>query len=121
MRPVVASGLLAGERRNREGNLLEIIERVADWHPDFSLDVDGRVPRGDRTRIQGLWEDQDGLLWVLGREVKGGPVIGSNLEDLTSVIEVIDPKGGTLVASDRTFPACKRFPTTRARRVSESR
>jgi hypothetical protein len=98
------------ERWDREGNLLEIIERVADWHPDYSLDENGRLPRGDRTRIQGLWEDQDGLLWVLGREVKGGPVIGSNLEDLTSVIEVIDPKGGTLVASYRV-EGVMAFPT----------
>jgi hypothetical protein len=90
------------ERWNREGNLLEVYEREADWHPHYPLDEEGRLPSGMRSTIRGLWEDEDGLLWVHGLHMKDGqPVISPPPDIMASVVEVIDPVAGTLVASSR--------------------
>ena len=91
------------ERWDREGNLLAVFEREADWFPAYTLNETGRPSTGgSRSMIRGLWEDEDGLLWVHGRQVKSREPVRRPAPDLlATVIEVIDPTTGTLVASHR--------------------
>ena len=92
------------ERWDREGNLLAVIQPEADWFTN-EPDREKQQAGARQSRVQGLFEDEDGLLWVhiIGRQV--GEKVGGQLEPdpstSASIIEVIDPVVGTLVASSR--------------------
>jgi hypothetical protein len=95
------------ERWDREGNLLEVFLREANW---FSYDPDNDERRATvpQARLTGLFEDEDGLLWVhvtsrrfIPREQGTGLRSDPDPATRGSIIEVLDPKAGTLVASSR--------------------
>ena len=107
------------ERWDREGNLLGVIQRDTDWFT-FEPDPEKRTASVPQYRVNGLFEDEGGLLWVhvTGYRSEGGR-LDPNPGTRTSIIEVIDPVAGTLVASSRLdgvtrFPAMGGFYQTQA-------
>lgn len=88
-------------RWDREGNLLEVIRRESAWFA-FEADREKRRAAVPQYRVDGLFEDEGGLLWV---HVRGYRSEGGRLDPdpatRTSIIEVIDPVAGTLVAASR--------------------
>ena len=97
------------ERWDREGNLLEVYLREADWFSDDPED-DRRRATLPQTRLSGLFEDEEGLLWVhvtsrrfIPRE--GGTALRIDPSPATngSIIEVLNPTAGTLVASSHLY------------------
>ena len=103
------------ERWDREGNLLTIFQRETEWCPPEPIDSEGRPVGRYQSCVTQMWEDDDGFLWVLGFTVKGkfealNPLPGT----VASIIEVLDPSTGTLVAASHidgrlTIPAMGGF------------
>lgn len=91
------------ERWSKEGELLQVLERAPEW---WVANSDELVP-GDQYNFVGqIHEDEAGLLWVhIHIHTKPGEAGGffQQTEGKASVIEVIDPRRGEVLASTR-FP-----------------
>lgn len=89
------------ERWDREGNLLGVMQRETDWFT-FEPDRERQTASVPQYRVNGLFEDEGGLLWVhIWRYRSQGGRLDPDPATRTSIIEVIDPAAGTLVASSR--------------------
>jgi len=93
------------------------IERVADWFRPYETYWLPSPTTPPATRIMGLWEDDAGLLWVIGhvagRDWSKGLAPGRLLEGQMSYpvvndqivydgfLDVIDPRAGSVVATKR--------------------
>ena len=105
------------ERWDNEGTKIHEITREPDWFPPYDSLWNPTPGVPPMPKVTGIWEDENGLLWVLGRAADpewrnalGSPRRAEGrwvypIEDYPGaydgVIEVIDPEDGTLVASRR--------------------
>ncbi len=105
------------EKWNLDGKLLlTIVNPRSPWLPSSlsdNLRVGKRDPDGRTARIYTIWEDDDGLVWVLGSTGKAAPVDPNRrgiglvperpLEEVNAtsrqVLDVIDPVRKSVVAS----------------------
>jgi hypothetical protein len=106
----------------------ELVRRAAWFQPDAGLlkGSRGAYPRPPSPHIQSMWQDANGLLWVLSlladkdwkaglREVRhenggSGYELANAERHFDSILEVIDPRTGRLVSS-RRFDAMLSFLT----------
>jgi hypothetical protein len=100
------------EKWDLDGNLLSVCRRTPGWY-SYQPDPEKLEPGMWQYRINQLFEDEEGLLWV---HISGYPLVedGGRIRSdpdpgtWTSIIEVLDPTAGTLVASSR-LGGVKRF------------
>jgi len=89
------------EKWSREGELLKVLERVPDWWVANSHELEV----GDQYTFVGqIHEDEAGLLWVHIHVLTKTEERSGFFEDAAtkaSIIEVLDPSGGKVVASTR--------------------
>ena len=96
-----------------EGSLRLSLRREADWFPPIQFEDEVESPK-PITTIQSVREDNSGLLWVLSAVADedwesyletgadGFPrLVGSNAQLFDTVVEVIDPDEGQLIARRR--------------------
>jgi hypothetical protein len=97
----------------------ELVRRAAWFHPDAGLlkGSRGAGPRPPSPLIQSIWQDANGLLWVLvlladrnwrdglryetNEDGGGGYAIANAERYYDSILDVIDPRTGRLVTSRR--------------------
>ena len=86
---------------SREGRLLGLYDRPAPWFRSRD-EIPDRA--GERyTQIVGLYEDEEGYLWVHSTERTraGSSRIQSDPEAFASIIEVLEPTDARVVATSR--------------------
>lgn len=89
------------ERWSKEGQLLQVLKRAPEW---WVANSDELEPGDQYTFVGQIHEDEAGLLWVhvhvlTKTEERSG--LFENPATKASIIEVIDPRRGEVVASSR--------------------
>jgi hypothetical protein len=109
------------ELYSAERTLRQSLIRTAEWFPPLGAGEDPSVGNFDRSptpAMHGIWEDADGLLWTVARVKAPSWRPGPSFQDwragkgkpqpvhesFDTIIEVIDPATGKLIASLRVDP-----------------
>ncbi len=117
---VLMTGRWRVEHWDTTGALLGVIERAPTWYPPYRRELGGVASQAPQPTLQDAWFDAAGRLWVLGKAVdaKWEEGIGTTTSDAgvevttidepdrvsDTVLEVIDPTTGELVATGRFDP-----------------
>lgn len=102
------------EHWDSTGALLGVIERTPDWYPPYLQSLSPSVEHAPSPMLMDAWFDAEGRLWVLGKAADAHWATGLSNSDsgatssigdadkvYDTVVEVLDPVSGALLAETR--------------------
>lgn len=118
---VLTTGRWRIEHWDTAGALIGVIERTPPWYPPYQRELSLAGGIAPQPTLQDGWFDSEGRIWLLGKaaDAKWEEGIGTKTSDAgievatieepdrvsDTVLEVIDPTTGQLVAEGRFDPA----------------
>jgi len=101
------------EKWTQRGEKVVQIERLPSWFKPYQTEEPLSLSKAPNPFMMGVWEDPEGLLWTavivpdpkwrdaLSRSPGGELRVGSHHGFLDTIVEVMDPTSGNLIASQR--------------------